>query len=288
MFLASIKIYSQQDPNLSFFFNQMNFFNPAYAGSNFSNEISLVSRNQWAAIENSPTSQFLTISSSRKNNVGLGLSIYSNKNFVESRTISYIDFSYKLEFSSDKHLFLGIKGGSDFSKADLSDIANQEVFDPALDNSVRFFPNLGVGLLLKLPRFYFSFSIPRMFSNQNKDLVFYGSKVNPVFIGTGYKLSVTKSLNLKTNILLKSSRESKSLLMTNISLDFSENFELGFNYSTSNTISPLVSLNLKQFTLGYSYEMSLQNNLNSLGLKTHEVLIKYNMSKAQKEVVEEE
>jgi hypothetical protein len=33
--------------------------------------------------------------------------------------------------------------------------------------------------------------------------------------------------------------------------------------------------------------MSLQNNLNSLGLKTHEVLIKYNMSKAQKEVVEE-
>jgi len=127
-----------------------------------------------------------------------------------------------------------------------------------------------------------------MFSNQNKDLVFYGSKVNPVFIGTGYKLSVTESLNLKTNILLKSSRESKSLLMTNISLDFNENFELGFNYSTSNTISPLVLLNLNQFTLGYSYEMSLKNNLNSLGLKTHEVLIKYNLSKAQKEVVEEE
>jgi hypothetical protein len=76
--------------------------------------------------------------------------------------------------------------------------------------------------------------------------------------------------------------------MTNISLDFNENFELGFNYSTSNTISPLVLLNLNQFTLGYSYEMSLKNNLNSLGLKTHEVLIKYNLSKAQKEVVEEE
>jgi len=290
IFLTS-KVASQQDPTTSFFFNQMIFFNPAYAGSNFSNEISFASRNQWTSIENSPRSQFFSLSSMRENNVGLGISLFSNKTFVERRTISYIDFSYKLELNSEKYIFLGLKGGADFLKTDITNIiglGENQTFDPALNNESRILPNLGVGILFKSNKFFFSFSIPRMFSNETNELQFSGSNTNPIYLVTGYNAELNDNLSIKTNLFLKSSKGQKNSLQSSIVLNVNENFEIGLNYKTSNFLTPLMMVNLGQFKLGYAYEMPLINSISNLSVRTHEVLLFYNLNKKSEQVIEEE
>ena len=56
-------------------------------------------------------------SSERENNVGLGLSVVSDKVFIEQQTFAYVDFSYKLDMESTQ-LYLGLKAGGNFYSAD--------------------------------------------------------------------------------------------------------------------------------------------------------------------------
>ena len=77
----------------------MNVINPAFAGADASNMLSFTSRSQWASVEDAPNTLALAFSSARKNNVGLGISLVSDKVFIEQQTFAYIDFSYKLQMS---------------------------------------------------------------------------------------------------------------------------------------------------------------------------------------------
>ena len=273
--ISTICLNAQQGDDSSFFFSQMSFYNPAYVGSNFVNEVSVSTRNQWTSIENSPRGQLLTLSSPRKNNVGLGISAFTRKNFVERRSLAYIDFSYKLQFSSEKFLFLGLKGGTSLFKTDFSEISNQSIItDPALNNTNRVKPNLGVGMLLKYPKFYFSFSIPRLFSQSDNNFEYNNERMN-TYLGVGFKKEVLSNIGFETNAFLRLIQGSKAIMDLNGLLSFNENLKLGANYRTNNTISPLLQLRINNLDIGYGYEFSLNNNLVGLGVKTHEIFIKF-------------
>lgn len=273
--ISTICLNAQQGDDSSFFFSQMSFYNPAYVGSNFVNEVSVSTRNQWTSIENSPRGQLLTLSSPRKNNVGLGISAFTRKNFVERRSLAYIDFSYKLQFSSEKFLFLGLKGGTSLFKTDFSEISNQSIItDPALNNTNRVKPNLGVGMLLKYPKFYFSFSIPRLFSQSDNNFEYNNERMN-TYLGVGFKKEVLSNIGFETNAFLRLIQGSKAIMDLNGLLSFNENLKLGANYRTNNTISPLLQLRINNLDVGYGYEFSLNNNLVGLGVKTHEIFLKF-------------
>lgn len=275
--ISTICLNAQQGDDSSFFFSQMSFYNPAYVGSNFVNEVSVSTRNQWTSIENSPRGQLLTLSSPRKNNVGLGISAFTRKNFVERRSLAYIDFSYKLQFSSEKFLFLGLKGGTSLFKTDFSEISNQSIItDPALNNTNRVKPNLGVGMLLKYPKFYFSFSIPRLFSQSDNNFEYNNERMN-TYLGVGFKKEVLSNIGFETNAFLRLVQGSKAIMDLNGLLSFNENLKLGANYRTNNTISPLLQLRINNLEIGYAYEFSLKNTLIGLGVKTHEVFLKFNI-----------
>lgn len=273
--ISTISLNAQQGDDSSFFFSQMSFYNPAYVGSNFVNEVSLSTRNQWTSIENSPRGQLFALSSPRKNNVGLGISAFTRKNFVERRSLAYIDFSYKLQFSSEKFLFLGLKGGTSLFKTDFSEISNQSIItDPALNNTNRVKPNLGIGILLKYPKFYFSFSIPRLFSQSDNNFEYNNERMN-TYLGVGFKKEVLSNIGFETNAFLRLIQGSKVIMDLNGLLSFNENLKLGANYRTNNTISPLLQLRINNLDIGYGYEFSLNNNLVGLGVKTHEIFLKF-------------
>lgn len=275
--ISTISLNAQQGDDSSFFFSQMSFYNPAYVGSNFVNEVSLSTRNQWTSIENSPRGQLLTLSSPRKNNVGLGISAFTRKNFIERRSLAYIDFSYKLQFSSEKFLFLGLKGGTSLFKTDFSEITNQTtITDPALNNTNRIKPNLGLGLLLKYPKFYFSFSIPRLFAQNDTNFEYNNEKLN-TYIALGFDKDLVSNIRFETNVFLRLNQGNKTVMDLNGMLSFNDNLKLGTNYRTNNTLSPLLHLKFNNLEIGYAYEFSLKNTLIGLGVKTHEVFLKFNI-----------
>ena len=110
--------FGQQESYYSLYRYNMNVINPAYAGADASNMLSFTSRSQWASVQDAPNTLALAFSSARENNVGLGISLVSDKVFIEQQTFAYIDFSYKLQMSGESALFLGLKGGENFYSAD--------------------------------------------------------------------------------------------------------------------------------------------------------------------------
>ena len=152
-------ILGQQESYYSFYRYNMNVINPAFAGAEADNLFSFTSRTQWAAVDEAPRTLAFSYSSARENNVGLGLSVVSDKVFVEQQTFAYIDFSYRLQMGSDAQLFLGLKGGGNFYNADPTLLKIYSPSDPSQVSTSKFSPNIGAGAYYKAANFWIFFSI---------------------------------------------------------------------------------------------------------------------------------
>ena len=165
--LLPLLILGQQESYYSLYRYNMNVINPAYAGAEAANMLSLTSRRQWASMDDAPSTVAMSFSSARENNVGLGISVVSDNVFIEQQTFAYVDFSYKLQTSGESALFLGLKGGGNFYSADPTALsAYLSVGDPSQVSLSKFNPNIGAGAYYSASSFWVSFSIPRLFNSK--------------------------------------------------------------------------------------------------------------------------
>ena len=63
----------------------MNVINPAFAGALGKNVLAFTSRRQWSSMQDAPSTLAFSYSSERANNVGLGLSVVSDKFSIVKR-----------------------------------------------------------------------------------------------------------------------------------------------------------------------------------------------------------
>ena len=270
-------LLSQQDPFLSFYKNQMSIINPAFAGIEYDYSLTFNSRNQWATIENSPSTQFFSISSKREKNVGIGLSFVSNKAFIESRTMTYIDFSYKLQISSETSLFLGLKPGGTFFDINFNNLSFNT--DPALTNYSKFNPNLGIGFLLQSNKVWLSLSTPRLFNSEGDGIINSYATNSNIFTAVGINLNLKDNIVLKPSLLARFTEGYESVLDLSTMVNVNDRFEFGGNYRTNNSLSGLFLVNIKNFRVGYAYETSTNNRGYNINLNTHEILLTINVNK---------
>ena len=274
-FLSIHNIYGQREPILSFFQNQMNIFNPAAAGYETSTKISLTSRNQWLSIENAPKGEFFTISSERKNNIGLGISFISNKLFVESSSNFSLDISYRLNLSNTARIQLGLKVGSDFFRIDTKNLINYEN-DPSISNFSSFSPNMGLGILFLNEKFWFSVSTPRILADQNKSIVVSPLTYIDFYAAMGYMFELFDDFSLKSNLIYRQSRNDKFAAI-NTYVNYNNFFDFGLIYKTSNSLGFQALINFKNFNLGYTYSTSSSFFSSNLGVTSHEILLSFNL-----------
>ena len=273
LFLAAFyDLKAQQEPLLSAFHTQMNLVNPAFAGHKQGSEIGITSRNQWASIENAPRRQFLTFSSERKNNIGLGISVISNKFFVEKSTSFAVDFSYKLSLANDAKILLGIKAGSDFYTLDTGNLTNFSD-DPGIENFSSFKPNLGVGVSYFSENLWMSISVPKLFSDREDDsyLLLPSSNIN-LYLALGGKLDISDNITLKSNFIYKSNKiDNVGILNALVGINA---IDFGAVYKTSNNFGLLAFFKIKNFNIGYCYEVPSSIQSTNLGVKTHEITLR--------------
>jgi type IX secretion system PorP/SprF family membrane protein len=294
--LLPLFLFSQQEPFLTSFRYQMSLINPAYAGAEAKNIFAITSRNQWATLENSPKAQVMTFSSQRKNNVGLGVSISSNKYFVEKNTTTYIDFSYRLTFNQSTNLFLGLKGGAAFYKANLLGLSNNSgsTIDPAQGLFSRVNPNLGIGILLQSESFWASFSVPRLFKTTNSiDFSETATDFVHTYFAGGGIFKINENFSLKPSFLLRKVDDQPLTSEFLGMVSFGNFFEIGASYRTTNSMGLISFVKIKNYIdIGYAYESPVQSALTNLSIKTHEIILRFkldgNASEDSKEVPTEE
>jgi type IX secretion system PorP/SprF family membrane protein len=90
--MSFLDVNAQQAPHYTQYMYNMNVINPAYAGSKENLYFGLLYRKQWVEIEDAPTTGTFFIHSPVGRNVGLGLSVISDKIGPVEENNFYADF----------------------------------------------------------------------------------------------------------------------------------------------------------------------------------------------------
>jgi len=277
--LVPLISFSQQESYYTLYRYNMNVINPAYAGALGKNVFAFTSRRQWSSMQDAPSTLAFSYSSERENNVGLGLSVVSDKVFIEQQTFAYVDFSYKLDMESTQ-LYLGLKAGGNFYSADpIALSAYSASSDPAQQQLSRFNPNVGAGAFLKGEIFWASFSIPRLFNvkRENDNLAVTAKDRVHSYLGGGVDLPIGSGLLIKPSVMM---RKVKGLPVTTDftgMLSWQNQFDVGISYRTSSAFGLLALVSLGGFDIGYAYETPTVSSLSQLNLKTHEIVLRINL-----------
>ena len=282
LFILSVLIplftFSQQESYYTLYRYNMNVINPAYAGALGKNVFAFTSRRQWSSMQDAPSTLAFSYSSERENNVGLGLSVVSDKVFIEQQTFAYVDFSYKLDMESTQ-LYLGLKAGGNFYNADPRGLTTYSPSDPAQQQLSRFNPNVGAGAYLRGELFWASFSIPRLFNvkRESDNLAVTAKDRMHSYLGGGVDLPIGSGLLVKPSVML---RKVKGLPVTTDftgMLSWQNQFDVGISYRSSSSFALLSVISLGGFDIGYAYETPTASSLSQLNLKTHEIVLRINL-----------
>ena len=272
--LISSWVSAQQDAYFSLMEYQMTLVNPAYAGAEGNQILSIHSRNQWSNTEDNPKTLSMAYSVARKKNIGLGISVISDQVFVEKQTFVAVDFSYKLKLNEDASMYLGLKGGVNSFRLDTSNLTSYSPqTDPAKKMMSRLLPNLGVGFLYKHKTHWISAAIPRLFnSKEDEEVVLNPREKTHFYFGAGAKLSITSDVALEPAISMRSTEGVGAITEGVLWGNYQNKFRFGVGFRTASVLSLKVNLLLSDtFSLSYAYDSYGESNLSAIQLNAHEI-----------------
>lgn len=277
-------LHAQQDPHYTQYMYNMNVINPAYAGSKENLSIGMLYRKQWVDIEDAPTTFTLSGHSPVGKNVGLGLSVISDKiGPVEENNI-YGDFSYTLNLGGEHKLAFGIKAGITLHKVGLfSGIYSTlpQPGDPAFaeDTNNSYF-NLGSGLFYYTDKYYVAFSVPNMMKSKHLDFNGreFGSEASHYFLTGGYVFDLSQTVKFKPFFMVKSAFEAPASFDFSTNFLFNEKFEAGLTYRLDDSFGAMVNYAITpSLRIGYAYD-HIVSDLKVTTPSSHEFILLFDLN----------
>lgn len=280
--LASAR--AQQDPHYTQYMYNMSVINPAYAGSKEHLSGGILYRKQWVEIQDSPSTGTFFIHSPVGKNVGLGLSVISDKIGPVEENNVFADFSYTLNLGGEHRLAFGMKGGATFSKVGLLDEVFYNVPDPGDDafaeNTSNTFLNLGAGLYYYTDKYYLAFSVPNMLKSTHLD--FNGRKFGTEelhwFLTGGYVFDLSANTKLKPFAMVKTAVGAPVSVDASLNALFFEKFEIGATYRLDDSFGGMVGYQITPgLKLGYAYD-HIVSDLNVDTPSSHEFILLFDLN----------
>ncbi|MFI1773139.1 PorP/SprF family type IX secretion system membrane protein [Thalassobellus citreus] len=274
-------VEAQQDPNYTLYGYNMNLINPAYAGANDAIDFGINIRSQWSNVKGAPETQSFIFGTPLGKNVGLGLSVISDKTFIEKQTSIAADFSYHLKLNEDIDLYFGIKAGFNSYDANTDGLVTYGVAqDPKLINlNGRLNSNFGAGIYLKHDDYFLSFSVPKIINQdrleQNNGIATVGANKRHIYLSGGYNFVLNENITLKPSTLIRYIENSPLSVDLTAIFEFNGHFDLGAAYRIDESVSGLVMFKASNtMQIGYAYETSLESSVRNIDNGTHEIMLK--------------
>lgn len=288
LLLTFFEGHAQQDPHYTQYMYNMNVINPAYAGSKESLSFGLLYRKQWVEIEDSPATFSLSGSSPVGKNVGLGLSIISDKIGPVEENNVYGDFSYTLKLGGEHKLALGLKAGATFHKVGLYDIGNGNVpnaDDPAFSEDLnKTYLNIGTGIFYYTNKYYVAFSVPNMIKSKHLDVRVdgqdkkYGSETAHYFLTGGYVFDLNPNVKFKPFAMIKSAFNAPTSIDVSTNFLFYEKFEAGATYRLDDSFGLMVNYAISpSVRVGYAYD-HIVSDLKVTSPSSHEFILLFDVN----------
>ena len=282
--LTVVDLQAQQDPHYTQYMYNMNVINPAYAGSKENLSIGMLYRKQWVEIEDAPTTATFSGHAPVGKNVGLGLSVISDKiGPVEENNI-YGDFSYTLQLGGEHKLAFGLKAGLTLHQVGLFTDINHTLpdqNDPAFaENTSNSYFNLGSGLFYYTNKYYLALSVPNMMKSKHLDYNGrkFGSEVSHYFLTGGYVFDVSENIKFKPFFMMKSAFNAPTSIDLSTNFLFNQKFEAGITYRLEDSFGAMINYAISSnVKLGYAYD-HIVSDLNVTTPSSHEIVLLFDLN----------
>ena len=282
--LTFLEVTAQQDPHYTQYMYNMNVINPAYAGSKENLSFGLLYRKQWIEIEDAPTTFSFSGSAPVGKNVGLGLSIISDKIGPVEENNVYGDFSYTLNLGGERRLAFGLKAGVTFQKIGLRSLIQPTLPNPSDGafqedtNNTKF--NIGTGLFYYTNKYYVALSIPNMLKSAHLDYngVKYGTEIQHYFLTGGYVFDLNPNLKFKPFAMVKSAFNAPTSFDISTNFLYLEKFEMGATYRLQDSFGAMVNYAVSpSLRIGYAYD-HIVSDLKVTTPSSHEIILLFDLN----------
>lgn len=278
LLLVRLTSYGQQDPLYAQYLNNPLLLNPAYAGSNQLWQSTAGYRTQWSGFDGNPTTlNFSSHLSMVDNKVGLGLTIIQDKIAEVKNTEFNLNYSYRLAIKENHYLFFGLSTGMMRYNSDPGLLNLQRQDDPSFTYTNEFQFNTGAGIMLKGDQYIIGLSVPKLIPSKisytdntvqvyNQHFYLFGSYIH----------YFNERFQLKPSLLLKGTQGSPLSVDLNINIVIDQNYSLGLLTRNLNTFGLLAQIRMKQYRLGYVFEMPTNQSVGQR-FTSHEISLTYSM-----------
>lgn len=279
--------YAQQDAQFTqYMYNTINV-NPAYAGSKETMSVFILHRTQWVGLDGAPLTNTASIHAPvNGSNIGIGMSIVSDKIGPSEENNIAIDFSYTIPASDRYKLSFGLKTSAnllniDFNKLNKYD-KNDYSFDTNIDN--KFSPNIGVGVYFHSDNTYIGLSAPNLLETKHFDR-HAGTGANShvakerihYYLIAGHVFDLSDAVKFKPSVLTKLVEGAP--LQVDLSGNFliNKKFTAGVAYRWSAAVSAMVGFQISNsWFVGYGYDLET-TRLSNYNSGSHEIFLRYEL-----------
>jgi type IX secretion system PorP/SprF family membrane protein len=285
--LSGFLSFAQQDAQFTqYMYNTINI-NPAYAGSRGVMSVFALHRTQWVGLDGAPVTNTASINTPLNNsNLGLGISIITDKiGPTDENTIS-ADLSYTIPTSETFKLSFGIKATGNLFSLDASKL-NPVVSDPTIrDYNNKFTPNIGAGVYLHSDKAYIGLSVPNFIESNRYDdneVAIFKEKIN-FYLITGYVFDLNYNVKFKPALLTKIVTGAPAQVDISGNFLFSDKFTVGVAYRWSAAVSAMVGFQVTDgLYIGYGYDLET-TKLANYNAGSHEVFLRYEIFKKNNKI----
>ena len=274
--------YSQQIPNLSQYTLDHYEINPAATGNSEMVPIAFTYKKLWAGIDGSPSIQMLSGHMQVAESMGAGMKIYNYQTGPLRKTGLEATYSYHLNLNQDgMKLSFGLSGllyQLYLNKSELKvEDPDDEVF---LGADKMVVPDASFGMYLYDEKYYVGLAIPQLF-NRNIDFksdgVLQQKQVRHYYLQGGYVFDMSSDFQLEPSLLLKFIEAGLFQADINARITYKEMILGGLSFRTSEALAFQVGYRSKNFIIGYSFDLVL-NELKAQTIGSHEIMLIYSLN----------
>jgi len=281
LLLTGIVSHAQQDAQFTqYMYNTINV-NPAYAGSRGALSIFALHRTQWVGLDGAPVTNAVSVNTPiNGSNLGLGISIITDKIGPTHENTFTADLSYTIPTSETFKLSFGIKATANLFDLDVSKLDPKDAGDPSLQNmDNKFSPNIGAGLYLHSNKAYVGLSVPNFIETNrydDNDVAIFKEKIH-YFLIAGYVFDLSDSVKFKPALLTKMVMGAPLQVDVSGNFMFMDKFVIGVAYRWSAALSAMVGFQVSDgLYIGYGYDNET-TNLNHYNSGSHEIFLRYEL-----------
>ncbi len=287
---------AQQQPVYSQYMLDKYIVNPAISGANGFTTFNFISRQQYVGFENAPRTFTInaqtrlledsyilrrlkirknTTRKSRSGRVGIGASIFNDRNGIINRSGIQGTYSYHVNIENQWQLSGGLSILGYQYSIDDRDIPLADPDDPLLTQGKNtfFIPDANAGVFATNGKLYGGITLTDLLGSGLKigrEVYTNYETLRKYNIIAGYKITVSSLFSVEPSFLLQGTRTNFSLDV-NARLNYIDQYWAGISYRSNNSLIMVLGGWFDRFFLGYAFDLNM-GPINTYASGSHEVM----------------